>query len=210
MKSLKKFRKSKPLVSNKRIDGFFSETDSLALYFTILNQSPKSILEIGHFLGKSTAAICSAINVMSGKVDFDSYDLPFTSEADFIEFYTPVHQRSVSPSKKFQKVYKKRTTSTELARMNLQKVGLENFVNLHAMDYTKEQVKEYDFIFSDAVHDIPEIALHLPHIINRSKEGTTWVFHDQNKENISFVTQNSNSSLIFKIGSLAVYRFNQA
>lgn len=204
-----KFKTSKPLVPNKRIDGFFSETDSLALYFTVLNQSPKSILEIGHFLGKSTAAICSAIKVMPGKVDFDSYDLPFTSEADFIEFYTPVHQRSVFPSKKFRKVYKKRTTSTELARMNLQKVGLENFVNLQAMDYTKEQVKYYDFIFSDAVHDIPEIALHLPHIINRSRARATWVFHDQNEANISFVTQNSNSSLIFKTGSLAVYRFNQ-
>jgi hypothetical protein len=210
MKSLIKFKKSKPLVPNKRIDGFFSETDSLALYFTILSQSPKSILEIGHFLGKSTAAICSAINVMSHKVEFDSYDLPFTSEADFIEFYSPVHQRSVSPSKKFQKVYKKRTTSTELARMNLHKVGLENFVNLQAKDYTKEEVKKYDFIFSDAVHDIPEITLHLPHITDRSNAGATWVFHDQNEENISFVTQNSNSTLIFRIGSLAIYRFNQS
>ena len=205
-----KFRKSKPLIPNKRIDGFFSEADSLALYFTVLNQDPKSILEIGHFLGKSTAAICSAINSMSRRIEFDSYDLPFTSEAEFIEFYSPVHQRLVSPSEKFQKVYKKQTTSTELARINLQKVGLENFVNLHAKDYTKEQVKVYDFIFSDAVHDIPEITLHLPHITERSNAGATWVFHDQNEENISFVTQNSSSTLIFRIGSLAIYRFNHA
>lgn len=210
MKRLIKFRKSKPLVPNKRIDGFFSETDSLALYFTILNQNPKSILEIGHFLGKSTAAICSAISVMPGRVDFDSYDLPFTSAAEFIEFYSPVHQRLVSPSEKFQKVYRQRTTSTELARMNLHKVGLEDFVNLQAKDYMNEQVKGYDFIFSDAVHDIPEITLHLPHITERSNAGATWVFHDQNEENISFVTENSNVSLIFAIGSLAIYRFNQA
>ena len=99
--------KDKPLVPNKKIQGFFSNTDSLALYFTVLNHNPKSILEIGHFLGKSTAAICSAIKQMNQSVDFDSYDLPFKSESEFVHFYSKVHQKPVLPSKKFKDLYKK-------------------------------------------------------------------------------------------------------
>ena len=82
-------------LENANIKGFMSEEDSYFLYVSVLFSRPKSILEIGHYLGKSTAAICQAIRDARIDTRFDSFDLPFQSTQAFEEYYRGIHQREV-------------------------------------------------------------------------------------------------------------------
>ena len=164
-------------------------------------------MEIGHFLGRSTACICEGLRD-SGKVRlFNSYDIAFESEEYFQSFYKEVHKADVDSCSLLNKyVFPYKTNATTVAKSNLAQYDLSKYVNLISGDFSIEDSSMYSMIFCDALHEPNEIKLNLPHIEERSNKGCIWAFHDMNEENIEMVLSMSKySKLIDVVDSLGVF-----
>ena len=163
-------------------------------------------MEIGHFLGRSTACICQGLRD-SGKVrTFNSYDIAFESDESFKSFYKEVHETDVDSCSLLAKhVFPYGTNATAVAKSNLAQYDLEKYVNLIVGDFSVLDSSTYGMIFCDAVHEPNEIRLNLPHIEKRSEKGCIWAFHDMNEENIETVLSMSKSKLIDIADSLGVF-----
>ena len=170
-----------------------------------------AILEIGHFLGKSTACLCEAIHDSKKSRLFYSYDLGFTSVKEFKQFYDKVHRADVSVPTMWQDlVWSKNMTTTQVASKNLEQIGLDSYVKLISGNYIDLDSRKYDLIFCDALHEPNEIQLNLPHIVEHSANSCIWVFHDMNEKNIDFVVLMSNALLIELTGLLGVFLYVRA
>lgn len=164
-----------------------------------------SILEIGHFLGRSTACICEALKDSKNERIFNSYDLGFISPDEFKNFYDNLHQRDTPVPPLYLQLYSSKMKSTDVARSNLNNVGLDNYVNLVSGDFIELDHEHYDFIFCDAMHEPHEIEHNLPEIIKRSSRHCVWAFHDMTDGNIDLILRLSNSRFVEKAHSLGVF-----
>jgi predicted O-methyltransferase YrrM len=181
------------------------EDDSFFLYTSVLFSRPKSILEIGHYLGKSTAAICQAIRESRLVTRFDSYDLPYQSSLEFEEYYSNVHKREVHAIDAYSRILDQGNIFTDVAKQNLKAIGLEKFVNLFAMDFRKSEQGSYDLIFADILHDADEIRHNLDDILNLGHPKTLYLFDDMKAENIHLVESLTPLRLIRKIGKIGAF-----
>lgn len=128
------------------------------------------MLEIGHFLGRSTACIAESLKESRDERKFISYDLGFISKQEFSIFFNKVHNQNVPVPKLARQIYNQKTTSTELATKNLSNLGLIDYVELISGNFIEIDNGKYSFIFCDAMHEANEIRLNLPQIINRSEK----------------------------------------
>ncbi|HEY6127057.1 MAG TPA: class I SAM-dependent methyltransferase [Candidatus Acidoferrum sp.] len=143
------------------------------------------ILEIGHFLGRSTACICEAIHDIGKPREFVSYDLGFRSPEQFKAHYDKVHKSDIPvPALYSDVVFSQNTTTTEIARQNLKALQLDRYVRLISGDFIDLDSSKYDMIFCDATHDIHELELNLPHVVAHSNHGCVWAFHDMDRSKI--------------------------
>lgn len=189
------------------IPGWFSRAECEYLFeLTFLTRGP--ILEIGHFLGRSTACIAEALKLSGGDRRLCSYDLGLLSEEEFIKFFTDVHNQYVPVPKLAKKIYNQKTTSTDLAIINLQNLGLIEYVDLISGNFIEIDNGKYGFIFCDAMHELNEIRLNLPQIIKRSEENCIWAFHDMSDANIDTILTHSNSLFINRINRLGIFKFS--
>lgn len=188
------------------IPGWFSQAECRYLFeLTLLTRGP--ILEIGHFLGRSTACIAEALRGSGGLRKFVSYDLGFISKQEFTKFYNKVHNQNVPVPKLARQIYNKKTTSTELAKKNLSNLGLLDYVELISGNFIEIDNGKYGFIFCDAMHEANEIRLNLPQIINRSEENCIWAFHDMTDQNIDITLEYSKALYINRVNQLSVFQF---
>ena len=192
-------------LENSEIKGFMNYEDSFFLYVSVLFSRPKSILEIGHFLGKSTAAISQAIRDGNIITNFDSFDLPFNSTEEFENYYTSVHQRPIKASSDYSNVLGRGDNFTQVAKDNLSKIGLSQFVNLKAQDFRESLNKNYDLIFADILHDSFEIHHNLNDIIKFGYSKTIFMFDDMNQQNIHTIEEISNLRLIKLTGKIGAF-----
>lgn len=184
---------------------WFSRRECRRLYLTTA-MSSGPILEIGHFLGRSTACICEAIRDLRRPRPFRSYDLGFRSSAQFKEYYDRLHKTDVEVPPQYQEiVFSKNTTTTEVAANNLRQLGLESFVTLISGDAFKLDHDKYDMIFCDATHEPHEIDATLPHLVARSNHGCIWALHDMNQVNIERVLALANVEFCELTGSLGTF-----
>jgi hypothetical protein len=186
--------------------GWFTIPECEKLYRLVMI-TDGSILEVGHFLGRSTACICEAIQESQKERVFNSYDLGFTSREEFKSFYDNVHNRDVEVPPLAEQIYAQETTSTELATRNLRDAGLEKYVRLVSGNFIALDHNLYDLIFCDAMHEPSEIELNLPHIVGHSSQYCLWAFHDMSDRNIDLVLKLSNSRFIERVHSLGVFLF---
>lgn len=189
------------------LPGWFTLAECRQLY-QLVATTKGSILEIGHFLGRSTACICEAIHDLGEKRTFRSYDLALTTEAEYKEFFDAVHQADMDVPDLFkQLVYDENTTTTQLATKNLQQLGLKEYVELFSGNFKDLDNDTYDFIFCDAVHDPNEIRANLPDIVKRSRSNSIWAFHDMNEENVRTVEKEANCLFVGMAASLGIFVF---
>ena len=168
------------------VPGWFYPEECFKLYETIL-LSQGDILEIGHFLGKSTACICEALKTFGRKRTFNSYDLGI-SEQEYKKHYEVVQKYIEPPFSLYQELFcSEDKTITDIAREQLTQHSLDSYVNLIYGDFKMDDSHSYDVIFCDSIHNPHEIQLNLPAIISRSNPGATWIFHDMNEENIKII-----------------------
>lgn len=203
--------KSDPLpykvLAAESIIGWFSRRECRRLYVTTAMTSGP-VLEIGHFLGRSTACICEAIRDTRRLRAFRSYDLGFRSRADFKAYYDRLHRIDVEVPAQYEEiVFSKGTTTTEVARQNLRRLGLDGFVTLISGDAFELDQDKYDLIFCDATHEPHEIETNVPRLAARSNPGCVWALHDMNQANIERVAALANVELCELTGSLATFLY---
>jgi Methyltransferase domain len=193
------------------IPGWFSVEEAEALYTLAATTSAGRILEIGHFLGRSTSAICEGIRDAGSLTEFNSYDLGFTSGDEFTAHFQQVHDTASHqvPEEYEQLVCSQNKTTSEIARINLSRFNLDRFVNLISGDFTVMDATQYGLIFCDALHDHGEIALNLPHVIAVSSDDCVWAFHDMVPGNVADVLSMSCARLIRVVDTLGIFRFQR-
>lgn len=201
--------KSDPLpnkiLAAEGITGWFSRRECRRLYLTAA-MTGGPILEIGHFLGRSTACVCEAIRDMRKPRVFRSYDLGFRSSAEFKEYYDRLHKTDVAvPSQYEEIVFSKSTTTTEVATHNLRQLGLDSYVTLISGDAFEMDRDTYDLIFCDATHEPHEIEANVPRLVPLSNHGCVWALHDMNQANIERVLALANVEFCELTGSLGTF-----
>ncbi len=197
-------KKTLPLIAES-LPGWFSTAECNKLY-SITVSSEGDIMEIGHFLGRSTACICQGLRDLGKVRIFNSYDLAFESDKSFKSFYESVHETNIDSCELLTKyVFPYNTNATAVAKSNLRQYSLDQYVNLISGDFSRLDKSMYSLIFSDAMHEPNEIRINLPQIKKRSKKGCIWAFHDMNKENIEVILSISESKLIDIVDSLGVF-----
>lgn len=192
-------------LENSKIKGFMSEEDSFFLYASVLFSRPKSILEIGHYLGKSTAAICQAIRDAKVETRFDSFDFPHESTKAFEEYYRGIHQREYYASNAYSDVFNSGKNFTQVAKRNLEQVGLASFVNLIAKDFRESIHNSYDLIFADVLHDRAEISHNISDILAFGHPHTLYMFDDMTNHNIQQIENQSSLSFIRRTGKVGAF-----
>ena len=180
----------------------------LFLYVSVLFSRPKSILEIGHFLGKSTAAICQAIRDAELTTRFDSFDFPHQSTEAFESYYSGIHKKTVHASKDYTDIFDSGLKFTHVAKRNLESIGLASYVNLIAQDFRKSEYKSYDLIFADVLHDSAEILHNLAEILEFGHNETIYMFDDMNYQNIQLIESQSKLTLIRQTGKVGAFRIS--
>lgn len=195
----------------QHIPGWFSVQEAEELYRLAATLSCPRMLEVGHFLGRSTSALCEGIKVAGRKVEFNSYDLGFTDAEQFVAHYKKLYNTTTfSVPQEYQDlVYSKKKTTTEIARSFLERFHLSEYVNLISGDFSKLDQTKYGFIFCDALHDLTEIQHILPHVINNSEDDCVWACHDMTDENVAAVLAGSPARLIRVVDTLGLFRFRR-
>jgi hypothetical protein len=164
------------------------------------------ILEIGHFLGRSTACICEAIHDIRRPREFRSYDLGFRSTEEFKAHYDAIHKADITVPDVFEEiVFSKNMTTTQIALQNLKALQLDSYVSLISGNAFELDHSRYDMIFCDAVHEPREISANLPHIIMHSNHGCVWVFHDMDQHKIDLVLNLAPAEFSELTNSLGVF-----
>jgi len=171
----------------EQLIGWFWPVECRRLYL-LASMTSGPILEIGHFLGRSTACICEAIQDIGKPREFVSYDLGFRSVEEFKTHYDKVHKSDIPVPDLYKEiVFSQNTTTTEVAKRNLTAMGLESYVELISGNFIDLDHRKYDMIFCDATHDIAEIEATLPHVIEHSNHGCVWAFHDMDQTRIKHI-----------------------
>jgi hypothetical protein len=193
------------------IPGWFSVMEAEALYMLAATTRADRILEVGHFLGRSTSAICEGLRDSGRTAEFNSFDLGFASPDEFVAHYKKIHTQSPTkvPAEYDRLVFAQKKTTTEIAKAHLSRFGLDGYVNLVSGDFTLLSRGQYQFIFCDAMHDIGEITLNLPHVIAASADDCVWAFHDMGTENNNEVLRGSSARLIRVVDTLGIFRFQR-
>jgi hypothetical protein len=196
----------------QHIPGWFSEDEAEMLYLLAATSPARRFLEIGHFLGRSTSAVCEAIRDAGVAVEFNSYDLGFTNAEEFIAHFKRVHDTTSSevPAEYTELVYSQKKTTSEIAKLNLERFDLARYVRLISGDFTLLDQSQYGFIFCDALHDHGEIRVNLPHVIQASSDDCVWAFHDMSPANAAEVVKVSGARLIRVVDTLGVFRYERA
>ena len=199
------FQLSEKLVFSQ-IPGWFSQKEAELLYLLGF-MSRGRVLEIGHFLGRSTSAICQGIRDSGRSVEFNSYDIGIASEEELLAFYTKLYndlEWKDYPRDIYNEwVYAKKASVTELAKANLAKYNLDKHVNLHKGDFSELDHTRYDLIFCDAMHDAHEIKHNLPLLLGVSQSICTLAFHDMIPAAIESVLASAPVKFITRADSLA-------
>jgi hypothetical protein len=164
-------------------------------------------MEIGHYLGKSTAAICQAIRDANLQSIFYSFDLPYPSTEAFESYYTEVHGRKISASSSYSNILNQGKIFTTMAQENLESVNLKNYVELFSKDFRDSKISKFDLIFADVLHDKAEIFHNIHDVTEFGHDSTLYMFDDMNLENIRLVETHSNLKLIRKTGKIGAFRF---
>ena len=190
----------------QKIPGWISDKEADELYRISINVSG-SILEIGTMYGKSTSVVCEAILDSSLHPVFDSCDINFKDRHAFVEFYTKIHGGAAIPDILENLSFSQNKDVFDVTRMYLNQFDLLKFVNLIPGNF-HNLTKKYDFIFCDAMHDINELNLNLPHLIRLSNPQCIWAIHDFNcisNHFIPMLNYKNNIKYINLVDSLGIF-----
>ncbi len=130
----------------------------------------QKILEIGSFVGRSTAVICQAIKHSGKSIHFDTCDLHPKTSDEFQKCYANVYGKKINIPDLHLDFIKQGGSQTHLIK-HLNERGLLNYVNCYRGDFmtlsqSGQLLPMYDLIYCDLTHDETEIKYNLPFVRN--------------------------------------------
>jgi hypothetical protein len=133
------------------------------------SQKSHRILEIGSFIGRSTALICQGIQKSKlSKVRFDTCDLHFKSCNDFRKFYLKIYGKIIKIPDLQRYYINNRGTYANLCK-HLEELNLSKYVKCHKgcfidLKHKNKLLKSYNLIYCSVSHDVVEINYNIPSI----------------------------------------------
>jgi len=162
-------------------DGWFDYDKSKTLY-QAASETQGPIMEIGSFVGRSTACICYGIKKSGQKKAFYSVDLHFDSVEAFQTWYEPIHGQNAEPPDLLLKYLKTGGTFRAL-KHHLSERGLLQHVQLLKGNFEEVMPpQKFSLIFCDAVHNVTEIRRMVPKLLNYATSGTLLICDDCQNE----------------------------
>jgi hypothetical protein len=155
--------------------GWFNYSHCKALYNAVKNLKQGNVLEIGGFVGRSTACMCLGLN---NNCDFSTIDMHFANENEFLEFYSKIHGPSIKVPDLYSNIYDKNLSTYDLQLQNLKKLNFENFKSYIGDFKSYFLNNKYDLLFADVCHDESEIELNIYAIKNMLKSGSILLIDD--------------------------------
>jgi predicted O-methyltransferase YrrM len=176
------FERTLPAPRRGYPQGWMSPLDLQVIYnASYMTKGP--ILEVGPFVGRSTAAICYGLRDRKREgmepTPFDTLDLGITSAAEWTEKLKEPFDVKRAWGQLAAAVYHPGGTIAVLIR-NIKDLNLLPFVTnfIRGDLVTCPLSRDYKMIFCDTTHDDGEIHRHLPHLVEMAGPGCTLVFDD--------------------------------
>jgi len=146
--------------------GWFSKGQVNILY-QLVTACPGRILEIGPWIGRSTAVICEAISQKENKVEFHTVDYGISSEEEWRQRFGSELRRKPNAHLYLPHINQEGGSIASLER-NLEERGFRDLVHVHRGDFHDHDLGgEFSLIFCDATHNINEIETNVPALLSK-------------------------------------------
>ncbi len=146
-------------------EGWFSKYQ-VNILFQLVNLTRGPILEVGPWIGRSTAVICEALKLQESRRRFVTVDYGICSEQDWEQrFGEPVTNKS-DPARYLCHINQPDGNLTSLKK-NLSDRGFADLVEIRRGDFLHEVFDtKFSLIFCDATHDNHEIDRNIPSLLS--------------------------------------------
>jgi predicted O-methyltransferase YrrM len=196
------------------IPGWMTWKEQKLLY--ILGAYSKGdVLEIGPWLGRSTACIAKGVKESKTKKRFVTCELAPTMEFyrempdGRVGFFYPADSEvplGSMPRDKFDKEKRPWLEHPEgfvyHLKNNLQAAGVKELVEIFIGNFWDSPVHPYGLVFADVTHTPAEVELHAEHLRKRLAPGGVLACHDTSKENAACLRRLFNFQAEFQADSL--------
>ena len=144
-------------------EGFINYFECYALY-KLGSKIPGPFLEIGPWVGRSTACVAQGIKKSGREKEFHTVDIGFASEEDWEDFFgSSLKHKIPKVRKRYLKHILRKGGSIQSLKENLQDRGLDKYVIVHEGNFRDISFgKKFNLIFCDATHDLKEIESNIP------------------------------------------------
>lgn len=151
-------------------EGWFSKGQINILYqLAVAANGP--ILEVGPWVGRSTAVICHALQQRADTIPFHTVDYGIASSEEWKARFGDDLSKKPDPDRYLRHINQPEGTITSLRR-NLSERGLEELVTIHRGDFHDVcPPGEFSLIFCDATHSIAEIDSNVPALLKKLVSG---------------------------------------
>lgn len=189
------------------LPGWFTANEARLLYAAVRLHRPARLLEIGTFLGRSTATIALAIRDGGFPCAFSSVDFDVADEAAFLRLLPTTHGRPSVMPREYRLAFAAGLSTSAYARRGLKRHGLDHLVTLISGDFHQVTTGPHDLVFADCLHDEAEIRHNLPAITARLSPGGVLAIHDATPANRGLIAGLAPElAFIVAEDSLALYR----
>lgn len=160
-------------------EGFINLFECYDLY-KLGKKIPGPFLEIGPWVGRSTACIAQGIKKSGKNKEFHTVDIGFSSEKEWEEFFgSTLKQKNSKVRNRYLKHIIREGGSIQSLIENLKNRRLDKFVTVHEGNFRDIAFgKKFNLIFCDATHDLQEIEINIPPIKNLLSEKGVLVCDD--------------------------------
>ena len=165
-------------------DGWFPEAQCRVLY-QLARTLPGPFMEIGSFVGRSTACICMGIRDSGTHKPFFTTDMHFDSAEQFLAHYQPIHGPHTQVPQK-QLHYIETGGTLHHLQQNLEQHKLHEYVTILSGDFQQVMpISKYTMIFCDAAHDIAEVDRNIPRLAHYLQPGSVLVCDDVTNDSLA-------------------------
>ena len=146
-------------------EGFINLFECYNLY-KLGKKIPGPFLEIGPWVGRSTACIAHGIKKSGKKKEFHTGDIGFSTEKEWEDFFgSSLEQKIPKVRNRYLKHIIREGGSIQSLIENLRNRKLDEFVTVHKGNFRDIAFgKKFNLIFCDATHDLKEIEINIPKI----------------------------------------------
>lgn len=171
------------VIQEPNIPGWFSLAQLNFVCDCIQRFNAKQCLEIGTFMGRSSYAICSALQAIGGDrlVCIDTFASPLSENYFKLPFMQTMMSRYPSDIVHQYSDYKRLPTTLDCFRYTMSRYPfMQNFVEINQGDSKQVDLKQdkFDFILLDGDHTYDGVKADFNQVYPHAKDGSIIMFDD--------------------------------